>query len=754
MQNLLEMTFCRAFESLPADVLGDFFGPGTYSNVGLNNLPPLFQGRRVTATLRAKYAEYLRHSPDPDISAFVDIRRSQNAARRQPHDSSGSLPRTSSVLEYRVALNELIQSLDLDPDSFAHWTDPVSCTLSTRFETDIADALRKLASDDEKPFVGPTGSALAKLGVVLDSEFADVNCVENYAEPLKGFRLSMENSLIWTSSFEGFGGGPTRVRPDSPTRNHISDLNYSIITGSNLRVIILLGLRAQKDILSVFKNTTPAQLVHHEQHLFGPYQLPLQGCTICVWILCHGRKVSRIFIAGPEPPNVGSEGKFDNAKLTATRDTFGLAAAVSGERIRYTFWDSACFFASLLSQARLENEGVVEPLSSTDLAPIFRNWLSYKHFTDDDIKDLEQIAGGMTRGLLQVVTILRHWVHDKAGEEGASSRSRGYRGKYDGPTYEKVKELFFRVAGIESSAKTQPQDAETQPQDMNLGTEGQINSEDGFLDSLTIDFMSGIMTEIARHAPEQVDEEHAELKLHNSQSLIPHPRLLSTGSGVSNCTDTGASLEKSSPATCTSTSTAATTQVHGESEWTRQPHPPATPRQGPADESPELRARLRALLTETGTEQTIDRDPGGSRGNYWALRVCPYLFTFRVYPDNDGTLSRGALFSIRAFLSVPGRMHTHCFIPRLHEYEDYNPSDPAGQLALQYRLLDNHDGKGPSPEWSWATAPKAITRAKGLDFLFRVNTFVDLLQGKSAQDLINVPRRSLDRLLDHKRQMS
>lgn len=138
---------------------------------------------------------------------------------------AGACLKTSSVLEYRNALNGLIQSLDLDPDSFAHWTNRISCTLSTRFETDIADALRKLAYDDEKPFARPIGSALAKLGVVLDSEFADVNCVENYAEPLKGFRLCMENSFIWTSSFEGFGGGPTRTRPASPKRNHVSDLN-------------------------------------------------------------------------------------------------------------------------------------------------------------------------------------------------------------------------------------------------------------------------------------------------------------------------------------------------------------------------------------------------------------------------------------------------------------------------------------------------------------------------------------------------
>lgn len=353
----------------------------------------------------------------------------------------------------------------------------------------------------------------------------------------------------------------------------------------------------------------------------------------------------------------------------------------------------------------------------------------------------------MTYGLLQVVTILRHWVHIKAGKEGASYRSQGYRGKYDGPTYEKLKELFFRVAGIDSSAKTQPQD-------IDLGTEGQTGSEDGCLASPTINFMSGIITEIARHALERVYEEYAELELHNSLPSTPNPRLPSTGIGVPNGIDTGASPEKSSPATCTSTSVAASAPSRGESEPTWQSHPPPStphpglreaPRQGPADESPQLRAKLRALLSETGIEQTIDRDPGGPHGDYWALRVCPYLFTFRVYLDSGTTLSRGALFSIRAFLSMPGRIHTHCFIPRLQEYENYNPSDPAGQLALQYRLLESHDGKGSSPEWSWATAPKALTRSKGPDFLFRVNTFVYLLLGKYAQDLLDIPRRSLNR---------
>lgn len=100
----------------------------------------------------------------------------------------------------------------------------------------------------------------------------------------------------------------------------------------------------------------------------------------------------------------------------------------------------------------------------------------------------------------------------------------------------------------------------------------------------------------------------------------------------------------------------------------RHPGLRAALRQGPAKKPPGLRAKLRALLTETRTEQTIDRDPGGPHGDYWALRVSPYLFTFRVYPDIDTTLSRGDLLSIGALLSVPGRIHTHCLIQRLQEY--------------------------------------------------------------------------------------
>lgn len=91
LRNILEMSFCRFFESLPTAVLTQFFGPAKYSNVGLNNLPPLFEGRNIPSFLRAGYLEHHRESLDPDISAFVDIRKEQNLKQKNAKREATSL---------------------------------------------------------------------------------------------------------------------------------------------------------------------------------------------------------------------------------------------------------------------------------------------------------------------------------------------------------------------------------------------------------------------------------------------------------------------------------------------------------------------------------------------------------------------------------------------------------------------------------------------------------------------------------------
>lgn len=92
------MTFCRAFESLPPNFLTEYFGEGTYSDMGLNNLLPLVQGKKIVMSLLAKYLDYHKQYLDPDVVAFTKLRPKQEAARMK-----GS--KTVSMRDYQLARN-------------------------------------------------------------------------------------------------------------------------------------------------------------------------------------------------------------------------------------------------------------------------------------------------------------------------------------------------------------------------------------------------------------------------------------------------------------------------------------------------------------------------------------------------------------------------------------------------------------------------------------------------------------------------
>lgn len=100
------------------------------------------------------------------------------------------------------------------------------------------------------------------------------------------------------------------------------------------------------------------------------------------------------------------------------------------------------------------------------------------------------------------------------------------------------------------------------------------------------------------------------------------------------------------------------------------------------------------------------------------MRVCPYLFTFRVYPDNDTTLSAVGLYSLFGHFCPCQDEYTPIALSRAcKNMKTTTPSTRVTRqvdfgLAFQYRRLDNHDGKTTSPEWCWATAPRALARAK------------------------------------------
>lgn len=679
-QNLLKMTFCRAFESLPASILTQFFGPAAYSNVGLNNLPPLFQGGKFPSFKRARYLECHRASPDPDISAFVDIRKAQKAQERNAKCQSMTYLRG----DYRQAIYNLVEETGLSAASLSCFTSPAD---GAQWTPQIESELRALETEmrndlcqESRSFSAPFGTPRAKLGIVLCSESTGIKQDGHEIQPLQGLRLDEKNALIWTSSFERMGSGPSGNAANLDLRRRIASMNHSIIMRTGVRVVILCGLKAEQDILSAFQD-----------QLSGPYELFLRNYAHSIWLMTSGKDVLKILIASPEPLVLSVFRNVTQARRL--RDVFGLASTLTGDRIKHNFWENACFHAALFAQVRREKEGA-KPLTAASLGVVFRDWLHYRGFVDEaDVEELERKSENLTVALLQIRSILAGRSRDFTSID--DSNHTRYKGKYDPVAFGEVARFFERVYSrrqvvIQEFKKVRSDDCLQEKQQQ----EDDEDTEDAQIDNDVVDIDSPIIKLVEQldsdgHVSEQEDEKEHDPDGYDEARPIQSPR---TGGG------TGRAL------------------FH---------------------ETPDSRSRLDAMLTEEG--EHIRATQTATRGTY-SLSTTHALVKFTPIPDVGVKFCDRPLFAVRAGLAKAGLMHEHRV---LGNNTQYNSSDPCLRLALQYRLLDNDDRRGPSSIWKWATVREAKKASAEVERISKANTLVDLLQGKSAADLLGIHRRSL-----------
>ncbi|KAJ5587948.1 uncharacterized protein N7459_003713 [Penicillium hispanicum] len=86
-ENVLEMIFTHAFQTIWPSILEEYFGPSpenSYSNVGLNIIPPLMQGRELSPRVRGDFAKLLENSDDPEIREWPKVRAQQEMRPRVP----------------------------------------------------------------------------------------------------------------------------------------------------------------------------------------------------------------------------------------------------------------------------------------------------------------------------------------------------------------------------------------------------------------------------------------------------------------------------------------------------------------------------------------------------------------------------------------------------------------------------------------------------------------------------------------------
>lgn len=687
LQNLLEMTFCCAFQSLPATVLTEYFGNGIYSNVGLSNLPPLFQGANVPAYVRAKYLEFHQESPDADIAAFTGVRKTQNI------ENSNAKSRAQSWLrgDYRQAVEQLLEDLNFEPASLTHVSGEAD---STRIvSVNVQDEIEKLVleakicgSQEPRSFASPVGSPQARIGVVLCSESEIIENSGQGLQPLRGLKLTEENSVIWTSSFERMGSGPSRRRADSKHLDRIASLNRSVITGGGIKVVVMCGLKAQQDIIRAFTHQNLGS------QLTGPHELLLRNYCYNVWFFTSGKDVTKMFIESPEPFLVDVLHNITQARRL--KDVFGLTSALTDERIKFNVWENTCFHAALMAQVRREAGGA-EPLTAASLGIVYRDWLHYRGFVDvADIEELERTAGNLTVALLQIRVILSHKARGFKSilDEGYL----GYRGKFDETAYKKTAALFERVYQKHLSAIHTFQKARQNPR---LDDGEVIDIQDAINDN------------------DDITSEDAVQSLNNLIMVVDE------GTGGNDLDpELPVDEEESHP---------------DDDDEITQRHSPSTPTERPGLG---MRPRLAAMLSETGLKIEA-KAPNTARAVSRILGLTHGLIRFSVKPSKGIAFCPKPLFAVRVDLSKSGVPHPHRFLGNI---KWYNSEDPCLRLGIQYRLLDNNDGRGASVNWEWASASASdVGRKELLERIYKANTFVELLENKTARDLVGISRRSL-----------
>ncbi|KAH8692894.1 hypothetical protein BGW36DRAFT_430639 [Talaromyces proteolyticus] len=109
--NVLEMVFCKAFQTLPAATLERYFGSPvseSYSTIGLNVLPPLYQNLPLGGSFLQRFTLYCETSLDTEIQEWPQFRMEQ----KKYEESSDRASKRSLTKEHcQQTLNTALKAI-------------------------------------------------------------------------------------------------------------------------------------------------------------------------------------------------------------------------------------------------------------------------------------------------------------------------------------------------------------------------------------------------------------------------------------------------------------------------------------------------------------------------------------------------------------------------------------------------------------------------------------------------------------------
>ncbi|CAI7584214.1 unnamed protein product [Penicillium palitans] len=453
-ENVLEMSFTRAFQTLAPSVLETYFGPcpeGSYSSLGLNVVPPLMQGRELAPRVRREFTKLLENSEDPEIREWPSIRAQQ---KREPNASEENLVQAQRCPRLRreenigalyTAVRRVIEFAEMDfwpTEEKVPWAplDSQMQPLDLKAWFEVLSKEAALASGDnhyaKSDLAIPIGTTSASVGIVLDSVPSHMYGEISLPWGLRESGFSDTNSLIWFANFQKYKLIPGSFQVSTPSDAEIglfSTSTQDLIGRSNLRLILLCGKLAQKVALT-------------EQDQKHNFTLELQGVRYECWLRLQNNGIERIFVRSPAPLITLWSNKGPAAVKIST--LFRFVSAASDIKLSTTFYESALTVALVLRGWDDERSKRIDPLEPelVKINPTLRIWLERLGFKeDDDVRRLaECTAGSLRLGFLVLLKALPRAQRGKGPRKVPQSKIRR-RGVITSETMEKVRLLLREV---------------------------------------------------------------------------------------------------------------------------------------------------------------------------------------------------------------------------------------------------------------------------------------------------------------------
>ena len=111
----------RVFQSLPPRSLHALFGLGTYAGVGLDVVPPLFQGISLIPAICQSFMVELERLSDADIRSWSEFRKAQLLENPRTAAYYRCLPRMTKS-QYQKILREMFGGNDFTSDQNQYLT--------------------------------------------------------------------------------------------------------------------------------------------------------------------------------------------------------------------------------------------------------------------------------------------------------------------------------------------------------------------------------------------------------------------------------------------------------------------------------------------------------------------------------------------------------------------------------------------------------------------------------------------------------